>query len=206
MKLRLRLLLPFLTIISISACKQKTTEALNASTTDTTVIPDSVIVPVKEAKVYIDNYSSKAGFVDATPEEIAAGKPKKKPDTRCIWFSKDRLQAMLNQLEKEKGNGIRFYLATYDKKYLEAQTKKSAGHPQKEYWGYNTLVMVSTKPAKNDEGEAINKDYYVDIEKGTPATGRQGGFIVSLTPENRGELCPPPADCFKQGATLLPNH
>lgn len=206
MKLRLHLLLPFLTIISISACKQKTTEGTNASTTDTTVIPDSVIVPVKEAKVYIDNYSTKAGFVDATPEEIAQGKPKKKPDTRCIWFSKDRLQAMLNQLEKEKGNGIRFYLATYDKAYLEKQAKKSASHPQKEYWGYNTLVMVSTRPAKNDSGQPINKDYYFDIEKGVPTGGKDNGFIVGMTPENRGELCPPPADCFKEGATLLPNH
>ena len=206
MKLRLQILLPLLTIITISACQQKTTETSNASTTDTTVIPDSVIVPVKEAKVYINNYSSKAGFVDATPEDIAAGKPKKKPDTRCIWFSKERLQAMLSQLENEKGNGIRFYLATYNKKYLEAQTKKSASHPQKEYWGYNTLLMVSTKQAKNDAGEQINKDYYVDLEKSTPTADNQKGFIVTITPENRGELCPPPADCFKQGATLLPNH
>jgi len=206
MKLKLHLLLPLIAIISLFGCKQKTSETSNASTTDTTVIPDSVIVPVAEAKVYINNYSSKAGFVDSTPEEIASGKPKKKPDTRCIWFSKERLQAMLNQLEHEKGNGIRFYLAAYDKKYPDNKTESKANQPPKEYWGYNTLVMVSTKPATNDESKPINKDYYYDVEKGIPAAGAPHGFIVTLTPENRGEICPPPADCFKQGATLLPKN
>jgi len=204
MKLKLHLLFPALNIIFITACQPKQAETVVHTSVDTTAIPDSVLVPLKEAKAYVTNYSSKAGFVDSTPEEITSGKPKKKPDTRCIWFSKERLQAMLNQLENEKGNGIRFYLATYDKHYPDVQTKKSENHPPKEYWGYNTLLMVSTRPAKNEQGVAINKDYYIDLVKGTPQASKPNGFIVGITPENRGEICPPPANCFDQGATLLP--
>jgi hypothetical protein len=42
---------------------------------------------------------------------------KKRPNTRSIWFSAERLQALLDKIKSEGGDGIRFYLATYDTSY-----------------------------------------------------------------------------------------
>jgi hypothetical protein len=208
MKIKLHLLMLFAIAIAFTACQPKQVERIPAITAaNSEEIPDSVLVPLAEAKAYVKNYAPKAGFVDSSPEDIAAGQPKKKPDTRCIWFSKERLQAMLDKLEKEEGNGIRFYLAAYDKTYPDVPPDGSAHQPPKAYWGYNTLIMVSTKPDQNAQGMQINKDYYEDLENGAKTgVAKKGGFIVKLTPENRGEICPPPANCYDLGATLIPKN
>ncbi|HEY9194607.1 MAG TPA: hypothetical protein VIM77_00020, partial [Mucilaginibacter sp.] len=88
-----------------------------------------------------------------------------------------------------------FYYSTYDSTY-KASFK---GHiPARQYWGYNTLIMVSTK----DSLKQFHQDYYYARPTGNP-TGVAQGFIVNTVPENRGEQCPPPANCYSIGATLI---
>lgn len=207
MKLKFTILFTALIAVSVVACKQKETTAEGATTTSKgAIIPDSVLVDVRTAREYVNNYASHAGFVDPTEEEERARKPKK-PDTRCVWFSKTRLQQMLNKLEKEDGDGVRFYMITYNKKYDTTLVGRKTLVPEKKYWGYNTLLMVSTKPVKTGN-EILHFDYYENMvnQQGVAqknAKSEKPGFIVTFVPENRGELCPPPATCEFEGATLL---
>ncbi len=123
-------------------------------------------------------------------------------DTRCVWFSKDQLKALLNRVDSIKGgDGIRFYLATYD-----SIPPKDSKYFKPEYANYSTLVMVTTRKGA---GLLIDKhmDYYKDETKllngKTVIDAKHSGVIMSASPENQGELCPPPAKCDTQGAMLL---
>jgi len=115
-----------------------------------------------------------------------------RPDTRTVWFSKEQLRELINRIDSEKGDGIRFYLAAYDS-VKKPDTKKI----NDAYMNYATLIMVSTR---YDSLNQVHADYYKNL---TGAGGKNGGIIMA-TPENQGELCPPPATCAKSGATLLP--
>jgi len=171
--------------MGLAACQPKAPETTVKGSPD-------VLDPLtyETAKRYVKNYEKHAGSVDSV---AADGRLVKRPNSRAIWFPRKKLDSLLKAIEKENGDGIRFYLATYDENYkTEANGKLKS--PKKDYWGYNTLVMVSTRL----EG-GIHKDYYTNGLTSGPAKG----FIVGTTPENRGEMCPPPRDCTGTGATLI---
>lgn len=147
-------------------------------------IPDSVKVPYKEAKHMVANYGPHAGTVKHGKDSM--------PDTRAIWFDLERLQTLIHQIRLEGGDGLRFYLATYDDSY--PPMAQGPHVPQRAYWGYNTLLMVSTKDSTAN-GEVFHRDYY-------PETHNKG-LIVAAPIENKGEICPPPGDCEAEGALLL---
>lgn len=184
--------------LAFTACQQKKTA--DTSTAANTVVLDTLNLDTLSYNValnYVKNYAKHAGTVDSTI--TLQGKPivKKNPNTRCVWFSAVRLRKLADSVLKEGGDGIRFYLATYDSLY----TDQFAGHkPNREYWGYNTLVMVSTKDSLNHK---FHQDYYKPKAKPGENGGTQEGFIIGTTPENRGEQCPPPLTCTKTGATLI---
>jgi hypothetical protein len=172
-----------LVILFMSAC----TERQAPQNAVKTAIPDSDLLSYKVAKKYVQNYAPHAGVVKRLTKDSL-------PDTRCIWFSAERLRALADQIEQEKGDGVRFYLSTYDKEYIG---NKQPHQPEKAYWGYNTLIMVSTQYINGN-----HVDYYTNSINANPLGH---GFIVMAVPENRGELCPPPANCKDIGATLLDN-
>ena len=171
--------------ISFGACTAKEEKAA----VGTGFADDQITVEL--ARQYVKNYEEHAGTVDSIhvgldgiPDTIL------NPNTRAIWFRKDRLRALLDSLDKEGGDGIRFYFATYNKLY---RNEKKA--PDSVHWGHNTLVMVSTR-AKGTH----HFDYY---DNGKLGQNDPKGFIVGNPPENRGEMCPPPRDCDSVGATLV---
>jgi hypothetical protein len=161
-------------------------------------IIDTDSLSYERAKQYVKNYEIHAGTVDSNYNQGNFAKTKKKPNTRCIWFSADRILALAQKIKDEGGDGIRFYLASYDTVYTP---KFNGRKPPRDYWGYNTLVMVSTKDSVNKVAEHFHRDYYTN---GKVTPGKPTGFILGGVPENRGELCPPPKDCGQVGATLLP--
>ena len=151
------------------------------------------------AKQYVDNYAKHAGFVDSTYTDVQLNKVKKLPNSRTIWFGIDRLQAMVNKIKAEGGDGVRFYLATYDTVYTP--NSKHNHIPERKYWGHTTLVMVSTKDSLK-----FHRDYYGNsIDPSSNSKSDPKGFILSVgtSPENRGEMCPPPSNCATIGATLV---
>jgi hypothetical protein len=182
----LTIALAVLATMSFYACTQKP----QAPTTPTapSIVLDPDTISVDSAIKYVANFGKNTN--DSIPGEENLGK--KKSNTRCIWFSIDRLDSLVKKIKKEKGDGIRFYLAAYNKKY----DPKGLNTPPKDYWGHSTLIMVSTYL---DKASGNHNDYY----KGSPLANGSGGGIFTTTPENRGELCPPPVTCKSIGATLF---
>lgn len=186
MKQTFKLTLIALTLVTFISCEQEDIKSY-LSKNDKIENGDSYKLDYQTAKRYVANYAAHAGYVDQTASEIQS-KAAKRPETRSIWFSKERLQSMLDQLENEKGDGVRFYLATYD------NVPMAGTNIPQEHLGFNTLLMVSTKDSVAGS-ETFHRDYY-----NTTGAVSTIGFV-----ENKGEICPPPADCINIGATLIGN-
>lgn len=159
------------------------------------------LIPVDSATQYIANYAPHAGtavsFIDTVIKGDSVKLRIETQNSRAIWFSLKQLKAFVKRLEKEKGDGVRFYFATYNKYY----PKNAIDTPKKAYWGHNTLIMVSTK--RDSIGKRIiHQDYYVPTGGYKPKDYSKG-FIVGNPPENRGEMCPPPKACDSVGAELI---
>ncbi len=196
------LLLLSATAVIFSACENqhaKDESKAEAPKLTAKQVIDNDSLSYELAKQYVKNYEKHAGTVDSNYSESNFAKTKKKPNTRCIWFSADRILALAQKIKDEDGDGIRFYLASYDTVYAP---KFNGRKPPRDYWGYNTLVMVSTKDSVNKVDEHFHRDYYTNgkVTPSKPATG----FILGSVPENRGEICPPPKTCNTVGATLIP--
>ncbi|TDO23881.1 hypothetical protein [Pedobacter duraquae] len=108
------------------------------------------------------------------------------PNTRTIWFSFERIENLYKRLKYDRDtmkygtDGIRIYFAKYPKEYAPGHA-----HP---HAGQNTILFVSTK-------DSLQKKYHRDYYTQSPRP-------IPLTPENKGELCPP-GDCPGNGALLL---
>jgi len=194
-KIRMPLFYLAFSAICFAACTSKEQE----TTSETPVLRE--LIPVDSATQYIANYAPHAGTAVATIDTVINGKRTKlvveSPNSRAIWFSLKQLKGFVEKLEKEKGDGVRFYFATYNKNYPNGAVDK----PKQEYWGHNTLVMVSTK--RDSIGKRIiHQDYYVPAGGFKPKDFKKG-FIVGNPPENRGEMCPPPKACDSVGAELI---
>ncbi|MFB2120796.1 hypothetical protein [Parapedobacter sp. 2B3] len=175
--------LPILLIAGTSiyaACGGSVQQANEKVEAATYTIPDSVKVPVAEARALVANYAPYAGEVVVAPGDTTS-------NTRAVWFSLEQLEALVAQIDAEGGDGIRFYLARYNDTYPEG----SATHiPPREYWGRNTLLMVSTRAAENAQGKPIHQDYYEDVA----SAARPAGPAIMAEIENDGGLCPPACD------------
>lgn len=143
----------------------------------------------KTARQYVHHYSEKAGKVSHKGVDHL--------DSRTVWFSKGKLDSLISELKSQGGDGVRFYFATYDTVYNDTTSSPVGEHrPPEEYWGYNTLIMVSTY-----DSIGYHHDYFGGTHPRN-ANVKGGGFIVDVI-QNDGELCPPPANCDAQGAVLL---
>lgn len=190
MKLRTKSITWALAALCLAACQNKTVNVSNEND-----LKDNIdTLSLQIAENYVRNYAKRAGTVDSIFTEEGISKTKKLPDTRAVWFSVARLKALVKKIEAEGGDGIRFYFATYDSTY---NTKSQEHQPPRPYWNHNTLIMVSTK----DSLKRYHRDYYNDKKVG--ASNGINGFIIGTVPENRGEMCPPPANCNDVGATLI---
>ena len=172
-----------LAIIFFNACKPEDSNSKKTGTN--TIVGDTI--SHDEAKRLVTNFDSHV-YNPPRPTGCLGCDFK---DTRCIWFHKDSLIKILNEITDQKGDGIRFYFAAYD-----TTGEHGCDH---EHLDHSTLVLVSTydtliNPGKKD---SVHKhfDYY---------GSKRPGVSLTTTPENRGEICPPPSNCYDEGATLLP--
>lgn len=183
--------------LAFSACQNQHADLTTKTNVGAPFKYDSL--SYEQAKKYVSNYEKRAGYVDSIyKDQTGRVAIVKKPNSRSIWFSAQRLQTLLDKIKSEGGDGIRFYYAAYDSVY----SKTIGGNaPPQTYWGYNTVVMVSTKDSTNLAKEIFHRDYFTSKPQASKPTL---GFILGGTPENRGELCPPPKDCNAVGALLIP--
>lgn len=163
----------FLAILFAGACKRDCCK--HEKDNETTVLQGEI--DVKTAKRLVDNFA---------PRSFRNGNFGYK-DTRCVWFSKEQLKKLICKLEKENGDGVRFYLGTYDRDTMPGPDYDTS------YKNQTTLIMVSTKLKSGK-----HFDYFGKTENGTDL-----GAILTSDPQNRGEMCPPPQTCIAEGALLF---
>ncbi len=141
--------------------------------------PGSAKVPVDVAHRMVANYAPRAGFVERDGEQL--------PNTRTVWFSLDQLRSFLGEIERDGGDGIRFYFAAYNDSYPD--TVGNADIPPREYWGYNTLLMVPTRDSTAN-GVTYHRDYLTAMGQPESLSSNQDPDEES-TVVNRGLICPP---------------
>lgn len=152
-----------------------------------TIVPDSALMTVDTAYAMIARYGAKL--------------PPDSNHTRSIWFSTERIHALLCVMQRDKMSGVRFYLADYADNYPNPKAEGEIGHiPIKPYWGHTTMVMVTTR----EKGKK-HVDHIQVKPDNRPHTGIIMGLLppVDDDPENNGEMCPPPKNCFARGAYFI---
>ncbi|WP_343691133.1 hypothetical protein [Chitinophaga sp.] len=191
--------------MTMTACQSKQSPSIpedDHKDTATSGLLEKDTISVEFAKIYVQNYAKRAGKLPDTTGDGSRDSSGKKPpkwvsNTRAVWFSVSKLKALVEQLEAEGGDGIRFYYAAYDSIYNRYDSSHTHVPPC-DYWNRNTLVMVTTRDSSNN-GTTYHWDYYNNDPRGTKGKGR----IVLAAPENRGEMCPPPYNCKSVGALLI---
>ncbi|OCX52073.1 hypothetical protein BEL04_11250 [Mucilaginibacter sp. PPCGB 2223] len=164
----------------LNACKSSVNNTTQVAA-DTAL--NDTIISVNVAKRLINNFG---------PRSLK--KDKNWADTRSVWFPIGRLKKLIDTIEKDGGDGIRFYFAAYDK------TKMNDIHIDSTYWDHATLVMVSTtKLRTTNGGPKVHLDNTEPAKKGHV-------FTFKASPENQGEMCPPPSNCDVVGATLVDSN
>lgn len=152
-----------------------------------TVVPDKALLTVDTAFNMIARYGKRL--------------PPDSAHTRSIWFSTERIHALLCVLQRDKLSGVRFYLAEYADDYPKEHEAGTIGHnPVKPYWGHTTLVLVTTREENKKHLDHVQIHSNGVPHKGTLFTPPDDD---KDDPENNGELCPPPKNCFARGAYFL---
>jgi len=144
-------------------------------------------VPTDTARTWVSNYQNwlKSHNALFTTQNLQDGTTAETPNSRTVWFSVEQMEKIVNKTKAAGGDGIRFYFARYNSQpsFINECTGEKLN-----YSGMNTLLMVPTK--KDNCSHRDLTDYPGTLEDAAPI-------------ENRGEICPPPANCNSIGATLL---
>ncbi|MBV7532192.1 hypothetical protein [Chitinophaga sp. sic0106] len=173
---------------------------------DPVVTIEGVDLHPATAKTYIQNYGRRVTPIHGYVHDSITGQWNGQDsiaDTRCVWFPVAEIAQMDSILHSSDSlSGIRIYLAAYNDNYHEQGQNFEAIPPEK-YWNKTTLIMVATHDSAvvvNGHNRKIHVDYLPADASGKLVKGKT--ILRSVTPENKGELCPP-GDCPLEGALLL---
>ncbi|WP_298708249.1 hypothetical protein, partial [uncultured Chitinophaga sp.] len=139
-----------------------------------TIVPEKDLLSVDTAFNMIARYGKRL--------------PPDSTHTRSIWFSTERMHALLCILKRDSLSGVRFYLGEYAENYPVPHQEGTIGHdPIKPYWGHTTLVLVTTREERKKHLDHVQVHANGVPHKGMIFTGPHDDD----EPENNGELCPP---------------
>jgi hypothetical protein len=111
-----------------------------------------------------------------------------KPDTRSVWYSKEHITKLLEEIELAEGDGLRVFFGAYEDTH-------------EDYSGQTCLLMVVTR--EHQEGEVItHQNVIMEDEPGFSARGALPRGAASYTNHgfgrgkdyNHGSPCPPLCD------------
>ena len=102
-----------------------------------------------------------------------------KPDTRSIWYTKEHITFLLEEMEKANADGLRIYFGAYGEKDT--------------YNGQLCLLMVMTKP---DELTGGHSDITLEDQPDFQLRSAEGNTPRDF---NVGSPCPPMCDDIKEG-------
>ena len=120
------------------------------------------LVSTKHAEELISNY--KKTRWEQSSERIG------KKDSLSVWYSVEELEEFLTMIKNAGGDGIKMHFGAYSEDFKKVP----------EYAGRQTVVMLGTKAKEEDNGAIVNKNIYLQTDKGT-----------SLLAFNLGTICPP---------------
>jgi hypothetical protein len=119
-----------------------------------------------------------------------------KPDTKHIWYSKEHLSQLLEELKDVDGDGVRVYFGTYESTH--------------QFAGQTCLIMVLTKPGISG-GNIVHENVFVEDQPGFEHRNSLSRDLqvlpgdTSLFGNNRefnyGSPCPPLCD---EGVPKIP--
>lgn len=147
------------------------------------------LIPIDLAKHMVSAYDERRRLPAARERSASLGKEMDEP--RSVWVSKE---AVLELLEINKADGLRFYFAIADD-FPDHKLKKQ------EYKGAHTLVMVATRSADPEDPTMENSVDCLNIPGKTDArdaTGKVGPILMPVSSGRAGmpaddmTLCPPP--------------
>lgn len=120
------------------------------------------LVSTQHAEELINNYK-KTRWVHSS-ERIG------KKDSLSVWYSVEELEGFLDMIKNAGGDGIKMHFGVYSDDFQKVP----------EYAGRQTVVMLGTKAKEEENGNIVNKNIYLQTDKGT-----------SLLAFNLGCMCPP---------------
>ncbi|MBK1440394.1 hypothetical protein JHJ32_10390 [Parapedobacter sp. ISTM3] len=148
------------------------------------------LISVKLAKEMVDAYDVQRRQPAAKERSKILGRKVDEP--RCVWVSKE---AILELLEINNADGIRFYYAVADD-YPDSKLKNQ------EYKLAQTLVMVATKSKDPKDPTMENSVDCLNIPKedetAVKSDEKAGPIVMPLSSTNAGlpaddlNMCPPP--------------
>lgn len=93
-----------------------------------------------------------------------------KADSLSSWYTVNELLEFIEKAKKNEADGIRLYFGAYPKDFKK----------KPEYGERQTIVLVATKSIIGENGVRIDKNIYINSEKG-----------AQILAYNAGRLCPP---------------
>lgn len=129
----------------------------------------------------IGNYSSKHSMLST-----ALGKD----DTRSVWYSRDHIVKLLEEIDYANGDGMRIFFGAYESAHGD-------------YGGQTCLLMVVTREVTVGEN-TIHQNVILEnepdfsersiLERQFPIWGGQEEFLKRKRDFNHGSPCPPICD------------
>jgi hypothetical protein len=128
----------------------------------------------------ISNYSTKHDLLSTEIE---------KPDTRSVWYSKDHIIKLLEEIDLVEGDGLRVFLGSYESTHAE-------------YADQTCLLMVVTREQETENG-TIHANVVLEDEPGFGDRSALPRDIPSWIDNNKkrdfnhGSPCPPVCDSLQ---------
>src|SRR5690349_10788534 len=93
-----------------------------------------------------------------------------KEDSLSAWYSVEELENFIDVIKQHGADGLKIYFGAYPDDFTEVP----------EYAGRQTVVLVGTKRKLTPKGGEVDKDIYLQTEKGS-----------QILAYNLSKICPP---------------
>jgi hypothetical protein len=111
-----------------------------------------------------------------------------RPDTRSVWYAKEHLNQLLQEIENVRGDGLRIFFGAYESSH--------------EYAGQTCLLMVVTRAEAMSDGQISHQNVVIEEEVGykirkeatKDLTLEDDDLFDKPKDFNHGSPCPPLCD------------
>ena len=100
---------------------------------------------------YIGKQATRQLITNYGPKHALLTQGLGKPDTRSVWYSKEHIAQLMEEIEHAGGDGLRIFLGAYGANHLD-------------FVGQTCLVMSITRAQNITEGVTIHKNVVLEEE------------------------------------------